>query len=134
MKLHLNRKSAWHLAPSQGVRNPVFAGPVEADETGGREKNRHANEKLRAGRGAVGKTAVARAAGQVKAEVVPDTCAETLQGFVVERTKAGATVCEAAAYTVRPSARNGQARRRMSGSHERGGVVPVQARPRRNLP
>ena len=79
-------------------RPHAFAGPVEADETymGGREKNKHAHKKLRAGRGTVGKAPVAgirdRATGKVKAAVVPDTRAATLQGFVTDHTVEGATV------------------------------------------
>lgn len=104
MKLHrdleITQKSAWHLALREAFEadNPVFAGPVEADDMGGREKNKH--KKLRAGRGAVGKTAVAgirdRATG--RAEVVPDARAETLQGFVAEHTEAALYTDEAAAY------------------------------------
>ena len=106
MKLHrdlgITQKSAWHLAhrirETWAKETGPFLGPVEADETfvGGKERNKPAHKKLKAGRGTVGKTVVAgakdRATGQVSAAVVPSTDQATLQPFVVERTEPGATV------------------------------------------
>ena len=81
MKLHrdlsITQKSAWHLAHrlrfALASDGNSFSGPIEVDETcvGGKEANKHAKKKLKAGRGAVGKTAVAgvrnRETGKVQA-------------------------------------------------------------------
>ena len=88
-----------------------FQGPVEVDETymGGRERNKHEKDKLKAGRGPVGKTAVQgvkdRASGKVSATVVERTARETLQGFVKWVTEDGAVIYtdEATAYEGLPN-------------------------------
>ena len=60
----VTQKTAWHMAhrirESWAKKTYTFAGPVEVDETyvGGREKNKHASQRLNAGRGTVGKTVV----------------------------------------------------------------------------
>jgi len=86
------------LRKTYELGQPVFAGPVEADETyiGGVEKNKHADKKLNAGRGTVGKAIVVgvkdRDSNQVAAKVISDTKAETLQNFVESRTEPEAQV------------------------------------------
>lgn len=65
MKLHRDlgrtQKTAWHLLhrirEAWDDQSERFAGPVEVDEVyiGGKERNKHADKKLNAGRGAVGK-------------------------------------------------------------------------------
>ena len=60
----------------------MFVGPEEVDETylGGKETNKHASKKLRAGRGTVGKTAIVgakdRKTNKIKAAVVKATDAK----------------------------------------------------------
>ena len=100
--LNITQKSAYFMA--QRLREAWsdspggMLGPVEVDETfvGGKEKNKHAHKKIRAGRGTVGKMIVIgakdRETNQVSAAVVEGTDAKTLQGFVSDHAAEGATV------------------------------------------
>ncbi len=104
MKLHrdlnITQKSAWFLShrlrEAMVLLDEPFHGPVEADEPylGSVEKNKHQDKKLNAGKGAVGNTVEAgikdHDTGQVRAEILPDAEADTLQAFVQEHTVAWA--------------------------------------------
>ncbi len=99
MKLHrdigVTQKTAWfmlhRIREAWKIGSAAFPGPVEADET-------HAGgaRKAMKGRGPVGKSVVVglkdRGSQSVRAKVVDDTTAQTLQGFVRENTETGAMV------------------------------------------
>src|SRR5690606_19921532 len=74
-----------------------LTGQVEVDETyvRGKERIQHASKLLKAGRGAVGMTAVIGAKerdSKVKARVIGKTDSATLKGFVVENVETGADI------------------------------------------
>lgn len=114
MKLHrdlgISQTSAWFMAhrirEAMDGDDPVFSGPVEADETyvGGKEGNKHESKKQKQGRGTVGKDPVAgvkdRKTGKVSAAPVDKADGENLRQFVHQRTDPTAMVYtdEAAAY------------------------------------
>ena len=100
--LGIAQKNAWHLMHRirEAMRSddPLFRGPVEADETyiGGKEANRHESERRDAGRGPVNMAAVIgvkdRDTNQVSAMPIDHTDSDTVQGFVHNRTEQAAKV------------------------------------------
>ena len=96
MKLHrdigVTQKTAWHLGhrirETWTDSNELFSGPVEVDESyyGGKERNKHADKKIRAGRGYVGKVPVVgmkdRETNMIRAEVIPSNDRHTLHEFI----------------------------------------------------
>ncbi len=91
--LGVSYKTAWFMAHRirEAMREGKFPGPlggenkvVEADETyiGGKEKNKHANKRIRKGRGAVGKEAafsLVERDGRVRSFHLPEVSAKTLK-------------------------------------------------------
>lgn len=100
-ELGVQYRTAWYML--HRIREACAGGDfkldriVEVDETylGGKDRNRHESKKLKSGRGPVGKQAVIGArerGGNVKAQAISKTDAETLKGFVHGHVEPGSTV------------------------------------------
>lgn len=103
-EIGVTQKTAWFMlqrireACSNNDHDDFLSGIIEADETyiGGKESNKHASKKLKAGRGAVGKIAVLgmrERGGYVKAKVLNDTTAKTIQSELNANISEGSTLC-----------------------------------------
>lgn len=102
-EIGITQKSAWfvlhRLREACGSDLEKLQGIVEIDETyiGGLEANKHEHKKLKAGRGAVGKTAVLGMkergkGGRTKAIKIKATDAQTIQDQIVQNVEIGSTL------------------------------------------
>lgn len=108
-EIGVTQKTAWfmlqRLREACSGKLDKLTGFVEVDEcfVGGLEKNKHEGDKLRLGRGSVGKTAVLglrERGGKTIAFPIANTDKETLQGAILEHVEVGSQVMtdEASGY------------------------------------
>jgi transposase-like protein len=103
-EIGVTQKTSWFMlqrlreACGNNKDDGLLSGIIEADEVyiGGKEANKHENKKLKAGRGAVGKVAVLgmrERGGDVKAKVLFDTKAETIQAELAKTITDRSVLC-----------------------------------------
>ena len=159
LKLHrdldIAQKNAWHMlhrlrAGFEGNMPEKFGGPVQVDEAhiGGKSKSMSHGRRAKMrdmgllGGGARGKTHVVgmrdQETGMVRAEVVPDIKADTLQKFVLEHTNPDTVVYtdESTSYNhlPRPHGRvNHKAKQYVDGEKTTNGIESLWATTKRGI-
>ncbi|QXX73884.1 IS1595 family transposase [Methylovirgula sp. HY1] len=100
-EIGITQKSAWfvlhRLREACGPKLEKLRGIIEIDETyiGGLEENKHESKKLKAGRGAVGKTAVLgmrERGGRVVAGTVDEVTMHTIKSAIAKYVEPGSTI------------------------------------------